>query len=313
MGRSINLRESRNSACKRCAPQDRRQNTADGICKNIMSDSDELPVRCVGKWAYDKIFHLYQYLGIFSRGMQRQWTGLNYVEICSGPGRCVFKETGEEVDGSALAVLNHPAFRNINAALFIDNNAEAVDVLNKRIAGLGLSGRAAAISGDYTDVAGIVTAIQALPGNSLNLVFIDPTDCSVPFDTIRGIIQHLKSVDLIINLPIYMDAGRNLAECATNPAYAPSRGKYESMLGITNFFQSDAVQELAASGNHRALRAEYRRAFRNQLASCGHEHTAEKEVEKLYELVYASRHPRGLEFWDKACGIAPDGQRQLGI
>ncbi len=41
---------------------------------------------------------LAQYFGVFAGGMWKRWAGLNYIEICSGPGRCVSRETGEEVD-----------------------------------------------------------------------------------------------------------------------------------------------------------------------------------------------------------------------
>jgi hypothetical protein len=43
-----------------------------------------------------KIFHLIQYFGIFTIGMKSKWQGnINYIEICSGPGRCVNRENGE--------------------------------------------------------------------------------------------------------------------------------------------------------------------------------------------------------------------------
>jgi hypothetical protein len=40
-----------------------------------MSELDQLPVRCVGKWAYEKIYRLVQYFGIFANGMKNKWEG----------------------------------------------------------------------------------------------------------------------------------------------------------------------------------------------------------------------------------------------
>jgi hypothetical protein len=80
---------------------------------------DDGAVRCVGDWAEQKIFYLVQYFGIFATGMKAKWSGkINYIEICSGTGRCINRHTGMEFDGTSLAIMNHKAFKNIRKALF---------------------------------------------------------------------------------------------------------------------------------------------------------------------------------------------------
>ena len=87
MSHRLDLREIQHPKCpgKKCAERDSVD--ADGLCTQTRSERDGLPVRCVGEWAYDKMYRLVQHFGTFAGGMSKKWVGLNYVEICSGPGR----------------------------------------------------------------------------------------------------------------------------------------------------------------------------------------------------------------------------------
>lgn len=309
------LRSVQNATCSVCTPDERALLADGGICDRVRSELDGLRIRCVGSWAYQKVFHLYQYFGIFAGGMKNKW-GLNYVEICSGPGRCVFKETGEEVDGSALAIVGHEYFQHVAEAIFVDNDPQAVEILNHRLAKANVSDHARAVVGDYTDVDGLVELLQSLPSGNLNLVFVDPTDCSVPFAALEAIISHLKYVDFIINVPVHMDVGRNLSRATLDSGYQKSREKYARAIGDASFFSRDDVKEMAARRDSAGLRAAFRDAYLAGLHACGHTHTAERTIydnsnHPLYELLFASRDAKGLEFWEKACRIDPSGQRQL--
>ena len=51
---------------------------------------------------------------------------------------------------------------------------------------------------------------------SLNLCFIDPTDCSVPFILIKEIKETLPNVDFIINLASGTDFNRNIGNVILN-------------------------------------------------------------------------------------------------
>ena len=96
--------------------------------------------------------------GIFSMGMKDKWEGrLTYTEICSGSGRCVTKNNGMEMDGTSLAIVQHPSFALLKKALFIDNNPAVVDALNARIAALDARRVAFAEMGDYDDQKGTRT------------------------------------------------------------------------------------------------------------------------------------------------------------
>ncbi|MCK4795393.1 MAG: three-Cys-motif partner protein TcmP, partial [Desulfobacteraceae bacterium] len=198
----LDLREMTNPDCVRCQREVRKRNVSNEVCTIVNSVLDGLTVRCVGEWSYDKIYRLVQYFGIFSRGMKNKWAGLNYIEICSGPGRCVTRSDCNEMDGTSLAIINHKVFPELKKAVFIDIDPSVVDTLNKRIKSLDATQQAKAFVGDYNDIKGMMGIIKNLQTNYLNLICIDPTECDVPFETISAIAQYLRSADIIINIAL---------------------------------------------------------------------------------------------------------------
>lgn len=311
MGNRIELHEKPNRTCDTCSTEDRRNRTENYLCNTAVSVDDGLSVRCVGDWAYDKIFRLIKYFGIFAVGMGNSWKGrLNYIEICSGPGRCVLKETGKEIDGTALAVVSHEAFERLQSATFIDLEHSVIDSLNQRIAARGNQDKARAVVGDFTNTEQIQKILSTAP-EGLNLVFIDPTECNVPFETIQTIKTSLKNVDFIINCAVGTDANRNLEKATTDPSFSKVRRKYEQFLGDDHFFETDEVVKWAKAGNNLELRTLFRECYKQRLKDIGLSHIDEKPVRHYYSLIFASANPRGLDFWRKSNAIEPDNQRRL--
>jgi len=277
-----------------------------------MSELDQLPVRCVGKWAYEKIYRLVQYFGIFANGMKNKWGGrLNYVEICSGPGRCITREDHTEMDGTALAIIQSPHFKELKKAIFIDASPRVVEILNQRIKNLEKTHIAEAVVGDYGDAPGLARILGTLPDSCLNLVFIDPTECDVPFHTIERIVAELQNADLLINVAIGTDINRNIVKAATKPSFIRAREKYEKFLGVPGFCARPDVVELAMREDHDDLRRKFADAYKEKLNNLGYVHTNVRGVKHYYYLLFASRSAKGLEFWNKSCAIAPDNQREL--
>lgn len=307
----LQLREQPNPGCQGCDRPDRKEVVDDGLCTHTASVHDNLPVRCVGDWAYDKIYRLVQYFGIFTTGMKNAWQGLNYVEICSGPGRCVTRNDRKEMDGTALAIITHPIFRQLRKAVFVDSNPKVVQTLNKRIAALGASPIAEAVIGDYEDGPGLCQVLAKLPDKCLNLVFIDPTECDVPFTTIQALVAQLKYADLIVNVALRTDVTRNLVSAILNPSFFKTRQKYERFLGIPGFCKRPDVVELAKRADHDDLRRLFLSEYKAKLKSEGYQFTDARPVKHYYYLLFASRSQKGIEFWEKSCRIAPDNQREL--
>jgi three-Cys-motif partner protein len=224
----VDLRESLHPNCGGKSCPERDHVDADGLCTHTVSTLDNLPVRCVGEWAYDKIYRLVQYFGTFAGSMSKKWLGLNYIAVCSGPGRCITREDRKEIDGTAMAIIRHKHFPKLKQGIFIDASPRVVDTLNRRIKDLHASHIAEAVVGDYGDAASLCRTLNRLPDSCLNLVFIDPTECDVPFSTIQRIVAHLQNADLLINVAIGTDVNHNIANAATDPSFARARKKYES-------------------------------------------------------------------------------------
>jgi three-Cys-motif partner protein len=313
MSHTLDLRQSRHPDCQGCDRAERDDIDADGLCTKIMSTIDGLPVRCVGEWAYDKIYRLVQYFGIFAGGMSNRWKGLNYVEICSGPGRCITRNDRTEMDGTALAIIRHKQFPKLKKGIFIDASQRVVDVLNQRIKALDASHIAEAVVGDYSDAPGLCRILNRLPDSCLNLVFIDPTECDVPFQTIRQIVAHLQNADLLINVALGTDVTRNIIPAILSASHKTARAKYEQFLGVPGFCRQPDVIKLAKLSDHDDLRRKFADTYNQTLRGEGYQYTDVRRVKHYYYLLFASRSPKGLEFWNKACAIAPDSQRELSL
>jgi three-Cys-motif partner protein len=314
MGRyHITLNEEMNPSCLKCSSSEmRKEHQEDYLCTTALSTLDQLPTRCVGEWAYDKIYRLVQYFGIFAKGMKDKWSELNYIEICSGPGRCILRELGEEIDGTSLAIIKHKSFGFINKALFIDYNDQVVEILSRRIKDLNKDNIASAIKVDFNDHISLRKHLDQLSGG-LNLVFIDPTECNVPFSTVREIVAVLEKVDFIINVADGTDANRNLPNAILKQQFFKVRDKYIQFLGSDDFFQDPEARKLAEAADCKKLRELFLEYYQASLKSLGYEYLDLKVVRHYYHLLYATSHVRGLDYWEKANKYEPNGQGNLSF
>lgn len=306
----IDINEQLNSLClKKCNKEKRKEVTEEDLCTETISEMDKLPVRCVGAWAVQKIHHLVQYFAIFSLGMKNKWDGkINYIEICSGPGRCINRETGFEFNGTSLCIVQNEACKHLNKALFFDYNETVVSTLNSRI-NANKTPNALALVGDYNNPNKICDdIIRETKGIGLYLIFIDPTDCSIPFSLLQVLKERLKHVDFIVNFAIKTDFNRNIKNAIQSPnTHQNVINKYKSFLGSDDFFHNPLI-ETASSKDLRSL---FREAYVNSLKKIGYQFFDFKPIENYYDLVFASSNERGIEFWEKANKIQFDGQRQL--
>lgn len=305
----IDLNRKFNAECEKgCNKEERLKRTENDACTLIKSINDNLSVRCVGEWAEEKIYLLYQYFGIFAGGMKNKWP-LNYIEICSGPGICINRQNGNEFDGTAISIMKHEQFQHINKAIFYDYDNNAIEILNQRISNLKLSHKAFARFGDYNIPASICEELKALGSNCLNLILIDPTDCSVPFSLIEGITKTLKHVDLIINVATMTDFNRNIQMAFGDPKRAE---KYNRFLGTSQYFISPDNIALCTSKNYPKLRESFRKTYMDSLKRIGFKYFNYTSVKSFYDILYATSNEKGIEFWKKASKtIDSSGQRSL--
>lgn len=313
---NIDYNEVYNPNChKKCNKDKRKVNTSDDLCNQTVSELDGLPVRCVGEWAKMKIFYLVKYFGIFSSGMKFKWDGkINYIEICSGPGRCIKRNNGMEFNGTSLCVLEHTYMKHLNKALFFDYNLNVVDALNLRIKEKDIS-NAKAVFGDYNDPNTICDVMESeIELNGLNLVFIDPTDCSLPFSLIKELKARFKNIDLIINIALGTDYNRNIKQVVQNPeSYKETFLKYTRFVDNPNFLNSEKIKDLVVKNDSQGLRLHLRAEYEKSLKAIGYRYFDYKHILNFYDLIFTSSHERGIEFWRKATKNQPDGQRTLNF
>ncbi len=271
-----------------------------------MSDllgNDGLPVRDSGVWAEDKLYYLERYLDIFSVGMQKKWlSNLYYVDLFAGPGRCLIRETRQELDGSPLAALKF----NFAKYFFIEADAACYKALDTRIKTRTPEKEVVLIHGDCNEK---VHEIKQTPG-SLGLAFIDPTGISqLSLDTIREL-THDHQIDLIINFPEGMGIRMNLHQytqgekTALNRFMGSARWQRRYQQSLTTFDQ--ACREIAQEYLENLQSLGYLAVNSDWIPVRTNQNTL------LYYLLFASKHPRGNDFWRKIKRINPHGQRELG-
>lgn len=308
----LDLHEIVNPDCRNCKNKKERT-TSNGLCDAVTSIDDGLPIRCVGKWAFDKIYFLNQYFGIFGNGMKLKWDGrLDYIEICSGPGRCVLREDAREVDGTSLTVVNNKFFPHYHSATFFDISEPVVTTLNQRLGRRNILDQAQGAVADYNESDALAAAAQQRSAGGLNLVFIDPTDCSIPFETIRALKRSLGKVDFIISMMTLVDANRHLARAVLEPG-SNVRKKYERFLGSSAFFTNPQVRTWAEARDGRHLRDAFRDAYKDSMRTLGYTLFAMEPIDHYYELLFATSHERGIKFWHQAQQIKPDNQATLDL
>jgi three-Cys-motif partner protein len=309
----IDLNVVENPDCHlKCSKELRKERAIDDMCVETLSSIDGLPVRCVGDWAQQKIFHLVQYFGIFSQGMNRKWKGINYIEICSGPGRCINRSTGEEFDGTSLAILKHKNLVYLKKLLFFDFNPEVVANLTERINILKID-KAHAYVGDYYNSSTICSVLKKeLPNDHLNLVFIDPTDCSVPFDLVRDIHATINNIDFIINIASGTDFNRNIIRVVEQTdIFKKTKEKYLRFIGSDDFFTDPKLKKLINRSDHKGIRILFREYYEKSLSTLGYCFFAYKHIKHYYDILFATKNDRGLDFWKKVSSIDFKGQREF--
>lgn len=254
--------------------------------EDSISVEDGLPVRDSGPWVHTKHRLLAHYAEMFATGMKFKWKSRVYLELFSGPGRCLVRDTGKEEAGSPLKVIGHEFTRFI----FTEMNVAAAEALSKRLEPFENASLSEIWCGDCAE------AIQRIriPGGSLTFAFIDPTGIGhAPFSLIETL--HKKTrCDLLINIQHGMGIKMNIHH------YTPE-GSEESAL--TKFLGNDDWKGLPRH-NAREFFLGVLDLYKKQLDRLGFNFIgrevliSNRQGTGLYLLLYASKHPLGTQFWE---------------
>jgi three-Cys-motif partner protein len=178
---------------------------------SLIDGDDGLPTEEVGIWAKEKHDRLRRYLDI-SRGTRKKWlgpgkAGTTFIDLFCGPGRARVKETGEWIEGSAVAAWNisqkgGAPFSDIYVA-DINNDRRAATV--ERLTRLRAPVRE--LAGSAVDAAAELA--RTINPYGLHFAFIDPFSLgALDFKIIQSF-STLKRMDMLIHIS-KMDHQRNL-------------------------------------------------------------------------------------------------------
>lgn len=269
-----------------------------------MPDGSELPLDEVGPWAREKHERLRRYIDI-SRAVRRKFLGAGgggatYVDLYCGSGRAKVRETDEQIDGSPLvafrcATAGGAPFSEIHIA---DESEERCRAAERRIVEAGGSAKLECGSAEVT----AARIARKLNPYGLHFVFLDPYNLGdLPFSVIESI-GKLKRVDMLIHVSV-QDLQRNFA------AYSAS---VDSPLDRFAPGWRDAVNLHQAKHAVRAAFVEY---WISKMTSIGLPPSTHAQLvtgpvrnQRLYWLVFASRHELAKEFWDKIRNASGQGE-----
>lgn len=255
-----------------------------------VAKSDSLPARPSGPWIETKHKLLTYYANLFATGMKNKWSSRVYLELFSGPGKCLIRDSGKEDLGSPLKVIEH----EFTKFIFTEMSAPAADALSQRLDPFPNSARTEIWCGDCAE------AIQRIriPDRSLTLAFIDPTGIAhAPFSLIEAL--HMKTrCDLLINIQYGMGIKMNIHQ------YTPDADEQSA---LTKFLGNDSWKPVPRH-NPRDFFRGVLELYKDQLHRLGFKRDlVGREVlisndrnTPLYLLLFATKHPRGKEFWDKS-------------
>jgi len=264
----------------------------------IVGSDGELVLK-VGPWAKDKLFHIRRYCAIFNESMKGKWAIRTYIDLFAGPGRCIVKTTNEEIDGSPLLALSCKV--PFTHYFFNDKRPNVINSLRARAAFLS-SATASYFSKDCNEI--IDELVEDLPSGSLDFCFVDPTNWQINFNSIEKLTKN-RRMDLALTFHV-----GNIKRVADEP---PQQ--------LLDFFPDHSWQQEYEKAEEtgklpgRVLLDAYERGLTNlgYVGIVDYVLELNKKNVPLYYLIFASKHPRGSEFWDKIAVRSETGQLRMAV
>lgn len=276
------------------------------LCKSV-EENDGLPVRDCGSWTQTKLHFWNRYIDITTRAMvgSPKWSAIMYVDLFAGPGICEIEGTHKRLPGSPLIAANAP--KSFDGILLCEKDVANADACETRLARILPTNAFQFSRGDCNAL--IESIASQIPQRALTLAFIDPTGLHAHFEMIRTL-AGCGRVDLLILFADAVDAGRN----ALHTYFEQEDSKLDLFLGANSNWR-DRWNELG-NANGPTVRRLLAEIYKNQLRKhLGYIKFGEKTIGSprgpLYRLIYASKHERGLEFWEKVTKKDVGGQREM--
>lgn len=278
--------------CKKCLKKDKDKSITAGYCLKYYAQDGHI-ARCAPCWTEEKHKLINHYCDIFTRGMKNKFPQLNYIDLFAGPGKYIIRETGIEGSGSPLIAAGYK-FHNI---YLNDLDAKCTDALDMRLRQNGNS-NFKIFNSDANFIAKDINSLLSL--NSLSFCLADPNNMGdLKFSTL-GDITNGRRVDLLINFHYGNDYRRWVNTVDGK--------KYDEAFG------TDKWRKIEAKYNNKEISFRAKviiDLFIEQLEifgfirpdKCGsfihYKELRNSKNSLLYYLIFASKHQRGYDFWEK--------------
>jgi three-Cys-motif partner protein len=271
---------------------------------------DGLPMRDSKDYAEDKLRIIEAYVHMFIVSMRgKPWSKINYIDLQAGPGKNYFPNSKILLGSPLIAVTANKQFDNY---WFVEYGDDEFNALKTRLSKLPNISSIHLKQGNCNLVVDeIVREIEKMDRSAkasnqwqtLNLAFLDPEGLELEWQTVEKLGQ-ISKMDLIINF--------STSGIIRNGTKFINSGQTES---VDKFFGTQEWQALYLNakpkgGTH--IRRELLDFYKQRLSDLGYQN---KEIpseqafrntknRQVYTLIFASKHPLGEDFWEKAMNQA---------
>ena len=261
--------------------------------------TDGLPVLMQGSWSQDKLYFVDYFSSLFNGGMKNRWPIRAYVDLFAGPGLCKDRSTGNEFFGSPLAALNcKTPFTHL---FFNDIDEGFIRALSQRQKRLYPSANVEYLNLDCNQAAQAIAT--RIPKSALTLVFVDGWNYEMQFDSL-AYLGRRSSTDLIVTfhtVPIKRNAHHSIEAVDAFLDDKDWREHLKSQSDISNPPTTVLIDT-------------FRKGLKRKLGYTQFGEPMSIKNSKgstIFHLLFASKHPKGLDFWEKSSTKLRSGQRVM--
>jgi three-Cys-motif partner protein len=275
------------------------------MSKPITGD-DGLPADEVGEWAKEKHRCVCRYIEI-SKEVRKRWikndprsAGATFIDPFCGSGRAKLRETGEWIDGGAVAAWRQScADQTPFTAVYIgDLDPAKREACAKRLRQLGAPVTEMTGSAEQT----IQKLVLQLNLHALHFAYLDPFDLATLNFSIIENLSRLKRIDMLIHFS-QMDLQRN----------ALANAKAES--SAFDNFAPGWLDKVNLEQPQQKLREDIFEYWKNKVQAQNVKLSTQMRLirgeknQPLYLLLLAAKHDLANRFWQDAANL--EGQKKL--